>query len=179
MINLFDDKRFIIFLIIVNIISGIIALFYYYNQLISTDILLWIFVADCPIFAFLFALSLFYKLKEKENNLLGLLATAGVLKYSLWTIFVILFTINPLNYLLILVAHILFLIQIIVLYKYFTFKLKHVLIVLPLLLISDFFDYVFLTHPPINTNYFAEIAVLTVILSFFSVLIVSIFFSNK
>lgn len=179
MIKLFDDTRFLIFLIVINIISGIIALTYYYSQLISTDILLWIFVADCPIFSFLFALAILSKIKNKENNLFGFIAIVGVIKYSLWTIIVIIFTTNINSYLLILIAHILFLIQIIALFKYFTFKLKHILVVLPLFLISDYFDYVFLTHPPINTNFFIEIAILSVILSLLSVFITSIFLSKK
>lgn len=179
MLKIFNDKKFLIILLIINIISGIIALTYYYDQLISTNIFLWIFVADCPIFAFLFSYLLFSKIKNEPNNLLALITISGVLKYSIWTIIVILFTTNVRSFGLILLAHILFLLQIIVFYKDFTFKIKHILFTLIIFLVSDFFDYVLLTHPPINNNFFIEIAILSVFLSFFSVLFIAIFFSKK
>jgi uncharacterized membrane protein YpjA len=179
MLKLFENKKFLLFLIIINIIASIIALFYYQNQLLSSEIIFWIFIADCPIFAAAFALALYKKLNKKESNFLTFFAISGVLKYSLWTILVLIISTNILNYLLILIAHILFLLEVIVFYKKNIFKLKHVILTLIIFLISDFVDYIYLTHPPINQNFFTEIMIISIFLSFFSVFIISLFFSKK
>lgn len=177
--NIFNNKKFLIFLILTNLFAAIIALFYYQNQLLASSPLFWIFIADCPLFALLFATILYKKLNNKETVFLTFLTIIGVFKYSLWTIGVIILTSNPLLHLLVVISHILFLLQIIVFYKEFCFKLKHILLALIIFLIFDFFDYFLLTHPPFNLNYFNEVVLFSIILTFVSVFFISIFFSKK
>ncbi len=177
--KLFENKKFLIFLILINILSSIIAFSYYQAQLTQNSILLWIFIADCPIFALFFSYVLYKKLKNQDSVFITFISLVGILKYSIWTLFVIFLTTNPLNNLLIVFSHILFLIEIIVFYKFYAFKIKHVIFALPIFLISDFFDYIILTHPPINLNFFNEIAIFSIFLSFFAVFFVAIFLSKK
>lgn len=178
--ELFENKKFLVILIIVNILAAIFTIRYYYlNQLLENHPLLWIFIADCPVFAFLFSFILYKKIKKQDCPLLTFITLAGVVKFSLWTFFVMFLTTNAFNYPEIILSHILFLLQIIIFYKTNLFKIKYILIGLIVFLISDFFDYVLLTHPPINLNYFNEIALFSIFLTFFSIFFVSIFFSKK
>lgn len=153
--------------------------YYYLNQLLENNPLLWIFIADCPVFAFLFSYILYKKIKKQESPLITFITLVGIVKFSLWTFFVMFLTTNAFNYPEILLSHLFFLLQIIIFYKNSFFKIKHILLGLIIFLISDFFDYIFLTHPPINLNYFNEIAVFSIFLTFFSVFFVSIFISKK
>jgi len=178
--EIFLNKKFLIFLIIVNIISAIISIWFYYkNQLLNSSPFFWIFIADCPIFALIFAFVLYKKLNNKTAVFITFLAIIGVFKYALWTLGVIILTSNLFFYPVIVISHIFFLIQIIVFYKVFAFRLKHVLLGLIIFLIFDFFDYVLLTHPSFDLKYFNEVALFSIFLSFFCVFIVAFLFSKK
>lgn len=178
--DLFENKKFLIVLIIINIIAGILTIRYYYlNQLLENNPILWIVIADCPVFAFLFSYILYKKIKGENSPFLIFITIVGITKFSLWTIFVMLLTTNIFNYPEIIISHLFFLIQIIIFYKQILFKIKHVIFGLIIFLISDFFDYYLMTHPPIDLNYFAEIALFSIFLSFFSVFFISIIFSKK
>ena len=180
MLKKLQNKKFLFALAIINFIAGIYGLTYYGWKLDTTNPLFWIFVIDCPLYAIIFGALLLTKIKEKNLSLLGTIAIFGSIKFSLWTLFVFFLTVNPLNYLHLVIGHIFLLIEIIIFYKYFTFDKKLVGIAVIWFLINDFFDYVVGTHPFFYAQYFTIILIfsvfLTIVIPFF---LYFVFFKRK
>lgn len=177
--NISDNKKIIFVLMLINFLAAIYSITYYLPQLDQTNFWLWLFVIDCPLYSFLFGILLFFKLKQKHFPLIGLIVITGCIKYALWTLFVLFLMNNIFNAYLITVSHILLLFQTIIFYKFFEFKIKHVLFVISWFLLNDFFDYVLLLHPFFDTNLFLEVKIFSILSSFFIVLFVSIVFFKK
>ncbi len=163
----------------VNFFAGIYSIGYYLPQLNNVSPLLWLFVIDCPLYAILFGIILLLKIKNINFALLNFIVVAGSIKYALWTLFVLLLMNNQFSFFLLTIGHFFLLLQVIIFYKYSEFKLKHLLIVMSWFLLNDFFDYVLLTHPFFDTNFFVEVASFSILMSIFVTLFVSIFFSKK
>jgi uncharacterized membrane protein YpjA len=179
MLKLFENKKFLFLLMLINFFAGLYSIGYYLPQLARTDFWLWLFVIDCPFYSILFGIILFLKFKEKKFSLLGLIAIVGCIKYALWTLFILFIMNNIFVFYLLTIGHVLLLIQVIVFYKFFEFKVKHVLLALLWFFLNDFFDYIFLTHPFFDKLFFVEVASFSFLLSLFIVLFVSIFFLKK
>jgi len=127
----------------------------------------------------LFGLLLLSRIREKNFSLPGFIVIVGSIKYGLWTLFALLVSGNLFNNGLIIFSHVLLLLQVIVFYKFFEFKIKHFFIVILWFLLNDFFDYVLLTHPFFDTIFFVEVALFAIITSIFIPFFVGIFFSKK
>ncbi len=102
------------------------------------------------------------------------------IKFAAWTIFVLIMSNALFSLWWIAVAHLLLLIEIIVLVGLFDFRVKHVLLALVLFSVGDFFDYVVGTHPIIENKVFV-LAGLFAILStiIFSFLLPLVFSSSQ
>ncbi len=179
MIKLFENKNFLLLLAITNFCAGVFSINYYLTQLTRTDFWFWLFVIDCPLYAILFGLLLLSRIREKNFSLPGFIVIVGSIKYGLWTLFALLVSGNLFNNGLIIFSHVLLLLQVIVFYKFFEFKIKHFFIVILWFLLNDFFDYVLLTHPFFDTIFFVEVALFAIITSIFIPFFVGIFFSKK
>ncbi|EHK01022.1 hypothetical protein HRED_10082 [Candidatus Haloredivivus sp. G17] len=87
----YDDilfRRKTLFLIVLTNLLGTLFGFYYYSdQLLTTDPLLWIFVPASPIATLLFAASIYLNVKDRGLPLLDSLAFISNFKYGLWTVF--------------------------------------------------------------------------------------------
>jgi len=178
MLALFENKKFLLLLVLINFLAGFYSISYYFSQLSQTNPFLWLFVIDCPLYAIIFGIVLLLKIKEKKLEWLFFISIVGNIKYGLWTIFV-LFQANMLfAYPLLLIGHILLVFEVIVLYKKYVFKLKHLILGLIWFILNDFSDYVLLTHPVFIGN-FAFIAFFAIISTFFISLFVSIFFIRQ
>ncbi|MFA5406366.1 MAG: DUF1405 domain-containing protein [Candidatus Nanoarchaeia archaeon] len=167
-------------LVVVNLfgfING--SLFFYGSQLMATNPLLWVFVPDCPLAAFLFVLSAsLLLLNKKANNTLFLLTVSAGIKYGLWTWIVITsywgFYVTPDNLainLINLAAHLLLIFEQLLLSLKFKFTKKSLLIVLSFLLLSDLSDYLLGTHPYLPDYSLSLMFPLTIGLTFGSLLI--------
>ena len=75
-------------LILINIAAVLIGFFYYGDQLAQTALPLLIFVPDCPLYVLLFIL---VALKLVRNDAFSFLVSVGMVKYGLWTVFVLLY----------------------------------------------------------------------------------------
>lgn len=85
-------RRYLIALIIINVLAFLYGLVYYDQQLRSTSPLLWIFTIDCPLYAlFMAAVFGLAASGRRLGTAFNFIASAGALKYGLWTIFVLLF----------------------------------------------------------------------------------------
>jgi uncharacterized membrane protein YpjA len=178
MLKVFENKKFLLILALINFLIGIYSISYYFSQLGKTNLSLWFFVIDCPLYSIIFGIVLLLKIKEKDLPLLFFISIVGSIKYGLWTIFV-LFQANMLfSYPLLLLGHILLILEVIVLYKKHVFKVKHLLIGVIWFLINDFFDYVLLTHPFFTGN-FELVAFFAILSTILIPILVSIFFTRQ
>lgn len=179
MLKIFKNKKFLILIALVNFIAGIYGITYYLPQLNQTNPLLWIFVIDCPLAAIIFAFALVFRFKEKDIVFLSFIAIVGNIKFAVWT-FLVLFLMNTWqSYLYLTVSHFLLLIEVILFYKLFHFKVKHVLFALIWFLLNDLSDYVLGTHPFFSGINYEFLAIFSILSTFIFILGVSIVFSLK
>ncbi len=93
-------RIFFWFIIVANLIGASIGFTVYFGQqFLSTNPLLWVFVADAPLYAVLFVAAFFFRGKPKPEalvsrfrklpdlSLLWFLAFVGVLKYGFFSVF--------------------------------------------------------------------------------------------
>ena len=171
------NKKFLILLAIINFAAGIYSISYYFWQLEQTSPLLWIFIIDCPLYSLIFGLNIYLVSKNKKYPLLGLVSIIGSLKYGLWTLFALLLPGLIFFFPLLVVGHLLLIIELILLYKLYIFKIKHIIPVLVWFLLNDFLDYFAMIHPYFEKEFFNEIMIfsfaITLILAFLAPLIFS------
>ncbi|MFH1225066.1 MAG: DUF1405 domain-containing protein [Candidatus Diapherotrites archaeon] len=131
-------------------------LFFYGTQLSSTNPLLWVFVADCPLYALLFAACLLLLRAGRNPQWFLFLVSAGAVKYGIWTIFVLLyfpqFYFAPaaaLLYFSLLIAHLGLLAEPMLFAGRVAVSKSCPAIALAWLLLNDFADYALALHPPL------------------------------
>ena len=160
----YDDilfRRKTLFLIVLTNLLGTLFGFYYYSdQLLTTDPLLWIFVPASPIATLLFAASIYLNVKDRGLPLLDSLAFISNFKYGLWTVFClsyyseIFFTGNSVGlYSFMLVSHFAMAIQAFLLFKWENIGWRVLFVAFLWYLFNDFIDYTFGTHTELYTEY--------------------------
>jgi uncharacterized membrane protein YpjA len=189
-----EKNKFILLLALINFIAGIYSCVVYYgHQLLSSNPVFWIFIPDCPLYVFLFGIVLLwvylgkthFTLLRKINlfgiyifgkkgfpvSLLGLITIIGLLKYAMWTFFVLTATKLLFFDLLYPVAHFFMGVQAVVLIGFFVFERKDFVIALVWFLLNDFFDYFVLTHPVFPKIIFEQVMIFSIASTiFFSVM---------
>ncbi len=179
MLEKLRSKRFLLLLTIINLVAGFYSISYYFWQLEKTNPLFWIFIIDCPLYSIIFGINLYLMAKEKANPLLGFVSIVGSLKYGLWTIFALLLPGFIFAFPTLLVGHLLLIVEVILLYKIFKFKLKHLIIVLGWFLLNDILDYFVGIHPYFEQQFFNEIMLFSFVSTFILVFLIAIIFSKR
>lgn len=160
-------KRNLLLVASANLLGTLFGFYYYSDQLLSTDPLLWIFVPASPIATLLFAASIYLNVNDRGLSLLDALAFVANFKYGLWTVFCltyyseIFFTGNSLGlYSFMLVSHLLMAFQAFMLFKWENIGLKALFFAFGWYLFNDLIDYTFGTHTELYTEYIfpAELA---------------------
>ncbi len=77
-------SKFLIVLIIINLVGSVYGYYWYSGQLAITPVSLWLFTFDSPFSTTLFALALIGILIGYENRLLQVIAYTGVIKFGIW-----------------------------------------------------------------------------------------------
>lgn len=77
-------------LLVITLIGSAFGYYYYEYQFSVTPPYLWLFVPDCPLFTTFFVIVLIGQLMGKEWPLFNAFTFAGLLKYGIWTVFVLL-----------------------------------------------------------------------------------------
>ena len=160
----YDDilfRRKTLFLIVLTNLLGTLFGFYYYSdQLLTTDPVLWVFVPASPIATLLFAASIYLNVKDRGLPLLDSLAFISNFKYGLWTVFClsyyseIFFTGNSVGlYSFMLVSHFAMAIQAFLLFKWENIEWRALGGAFLWYLFNDFIDYTFGTHTELYTEY--------------------------
>lgn len=170
-------KRVLIFIVLANLLGTIFGIYYYLEQLISTPMILWIFVPASPIATLLFASSIYLNVKDQGLSILDSLAFISNFKYGLWTVFVLLyyseifFSGESLGlYAFMLVSHFAMALQAFILLKWENIGPKMLSLTFVWYLFNDLIDYSLGTHTNIYTEYTlpAEIAAYTLTFSAFA-----------
>lgn len=80
------------FLLLMSIAGALYGYYYYRFQLSSSPLYLWLFIPDCPLFVTIFAYIVWrYGRDGWRRPRLDAFAFFGLVKYGLWTLFVILY----------------------------------------------------------------------------------------
>jgi uncharacterized membrane protein YpjA len=152
MLGIRTTRRFWEILAFINLAGALAGFFYYIPQLSQTQILLWPFVPDCPLYVLLFFLCSVLILKGKRIGWLEALTAVGTLKYGLWTAIVIpLFSgyfLSPSHYILYLplwISHIGMLLESAFLFRKIT--KREFALISGWFVLNDFMDYFVGTRP--------------------------------
>jgi len=152
------------------------VLVFYPEQLAQTSPLLLVFVPDCPLAALLFAAALILvRFAPGRFNLFNFLAFAFCLKYGFWTVFVLNsyfgdYSPTPfaaLTSIFLILSHIFIFFEAFLLASLVRVKPWHIVPVLAFFLLSDYSDYVWLTHPSVPPSALQLLFPLTVAMCIF------------
>lgn len=83
------QPRFIIPLVIINLLGSIYGYYWYHEQLAAAPFHLWLFISDSPLSSTLFALALLVRGSSPLKRLFQVVAFTAVIKYGLWAIVII------------------------------------------------------------------------------------------
>lgn len=180
-------KKPLVWLVILANLAGAAygVIFYYGARLASTNPALWLFIADCPLYALLFAVALALALADKHHGLFYFLVSVGALKYGFWTLFVIsafpdfYFSAGAtFLYSALFLAHIGMMAEPVLLLGKFKPKKYFVAVSLFWFLLNDFADYFFALHPPLPGSGLAFMFFATVAMSVFFIAFAYLVFSR-
>lgn len=140
--------------LVINILGSGFGYYYYQNLLSSSPKWQWFFIPDSPNSTLLFSLALLLILLRRSSSVISALGSVYVMKYGLWTMFVIVY--YPYYFLaperadyywLIFTLHIGMLIEPILILH--TIQKKAMVLIIPLILalLNDYFDYFVGTTP--------------------------------
>lgn len=152
--DLFQRRDIAWTIIILNLIGFVVGTLYWYGPhfLYGKDGMgapspfLWVFIPDCPLFAFLFVVAFFGLRRHKGWNWFYTIAAIGLIKYGVWTVtfwfaYWGLGASLTLEGVVMTVAHIGMIAQGIYLLTQFRAEVRHVLLALAWFVLSDFVDY--------------------------------------
>ena len=179
MIGLFRNKLFLLFLALVNFAVGAFSFSYYLPQLSQSNLLVWIFIADCPIYAVLFGINLLLLVLDRPNSFLSFITIVGNFKYGLWTIFVMFLSGAAFSYPVFILSHVLFIMETLVLFDLFVFRVKHVLFATVWFVFNDFLDYALGLHPWIEGNLVSLAGLFSVSSSIILPFLLSVLYSKR
>jgi len=174
-----NKDLFFWFVVVANILGAIYGLvFYYGDRIATTPFPLALFVPDCPLYVSLFVISALlikYKIKSWISDLFIFVSSVGLMKYTLWTMFVILFFnsyfLSPevlWLYVGLFIVHFLALLEVFVFIGKIDAKPIFILVALAWLILNDAVDYGLGTHPTLpamDTGQFTALISITVLLS--------------
>lgn len=141
-------------IVVINLLGTVFGFIYYRYMFGTTPWYLWPVVSDSPGSTLLFSIALGLVVLGRKKDWLSFLACASVIKYGLWTIFVILYfpehflapAVKNFYYLMIFL-HFGTVIQPVVLLRTIKRNKKYLLIALLWFFTNDYFDYVVGTGP--------------------------------
>jgi uncharacterized membrane protein YpjA len=140
--------------VIINLMGTAFGYYYYQGLLSSSPLWQWLFIPDSPNSTLLFSLALSLILLGRASNTFGALGCVYVMKYGLWTMFVILYYhayfLSPVRadyYWLMFSLHLGMVLEPVLILP--TLKKNKMIILIPLflLLLNDYVDYFLGTSP--------------------------------
>lgn len=173
-----QDRKFILFLFIVNLLGTIYGYIWYKTQLAITPPIFLIFVPDSPTASLFFTIVLFFFLIRKNAPYMEALAMVTLFKYGIWAVVMNLLTLfidgslSWQGYMLI-ASHGAMAIQGLLYAPFYRIKLRHLTGAAIWTLHNDIIDYVFGMMPMYGSLmvYMKEIGYFTFWLSILSILL--------
>ena len=154
------DRKILYLIISANFLGALFGFYYYGEQLMSTDLLLWVFVPASPIATLFFAASIYLNLKDRGLPVLDALAFVSNFKYGLWTVFCLIyyseifFTSNSVGlYNFMLLSHFAMAAQAFLVFKWGNIGVKALVGAFLWYVFNDLIDYTFSTHTELYTEY--------------------------
>lgn len=83
------DRRILFAAFIINVLGTIFGFIYYQYLFEIVPKKYWMFVPDSPLSTLLFASAILFILLDRKNDFLSFIGSVSVVKYGLWTMFVI------------------------------------------------------------------------------------------
>ena len=174
------NKKLLLFLALINIVAGIYSLRYYSTQIETTSPVLWPFVPDSIIATLIFGITLFLLARKKLPSSLAALSIAGMWKYGLWTIFVLLVDARSfVEYWYFYVGHVFMVAETILIYKKVKIEPIHLAPALGFFIVNDLFDYFFGLNNLFNQSFFVETMFFAFGLTVLSLIIVQTRYSQE
>ncbi|GGB33381.1 DUF1405 domain-containing protein [Virgibacillus dakarensis] len=173
-----QDRKFILFLFIINFLGTIYGYIWYKQQLAITPPIFLIFVPDSPTASLFFTIVLFFFLIRKNAPYIEALAIITLFKYGIWAVVMNLLTLyidgslSWQGYMLI-ASHGAMAIQGLLYAPFYKIRLRHIAVAAVWTLHNDIIDYVFGMMPMYGslTIYMKEIGYFTFWLSVLSIMI--------
>jgi uncharacterized membrane protein YpjA len=161
-----SHKKLFLLALLINALAVLAGVYFYSDQLLQTAPQLLIFVPDCPLYVFL---SILIILGIARNDIFSFIVSAGMVKYGLWTVFVILFHWDAYSQPLFLWTSIIFIIghlgmalEGLALLPKKRISALALYAAIGWFLLNDYMDYAVGTVPPIPREGMATVAALTV-----------------
>lgn len=172
------DKRFLLFLFLVNLFGTIYGYMWYESQLAITPAVFLLFVPDSPTASLFFTIFLLFFLFNKSTPYIEALALTSLFKYGIWAVVMNILTLviegslSWQGYMLI-ASHAAMAIQGLLYIPYYTIRLKHLVIASIWIVHNDIIDYVFGMMPIYSSllTYMNEIGYFTFWLSVATILL--------
>lgn len=172
------DKRFLLFLFLVNLFGTIYGYMWYESQLAITPAIFLLFVPDSPTASLFFTIFLLFFLFNKSTPYIEALALTSLFKYGIWAVVMNILTLviegslSWQGYMLI-ASHAAMAVQGLLYIPYYTIRLKHLVIASIWIVHNDIIDYVFGMMPIYYSllTYMNEIGYFTFWLSVVTILL--------
>lgn len=157
--SIVENTPLLVAIILINVAGTLVGFYYYWDQLLAANPLLWIFIPDCPLYTMLAAVILaVYVAAKRRSDLVNFIAAVGLAKYGTWTVAVVLrfnsfyFSIDSNLYAALVLLHVAmaaeFVLPVLLIRQ---LKKSFVAIALAWFFLNDFADYYLGTHPPLPT----------------------------
>lgn len=170
-LDFLTQRPILLTLIWVNSLGTLYGYYWYKNQLLSTPAIFLPVVPDSPTSSLFFTLFLILLLYNKRSQYIEAFGALLSVKYGVWAVGVIFFfgylsgEIEWANWMLV-VSHSGMAIEAYLFSRFYTFKVKHLLVAGSWLLFNDWVDYTFDVHPWLQSDqYDVPIGWVTVLLS--------------
>lgn len=147
-----QNKAFLTFIIICNLLGTMYGYYWYMGQLENTEWFFIPFVPDSPTATLFLIIALIGILLNKHLPLFEALAFVTLIKYGIWAVVMNIFTFIELHEvtivgLMLCISHAIMAIQAFLFLPLFKIKLKHCLITALWIFHNDVIDYVYMQYP--------------------------------
>lgn len=183
--RIFEDRRWVITIMILNLAGTVYGYFWYEGQLAATPLIYWPFTPDCPEFAMFFSIVLIFYLLNRRLYDFEVLTFFGLIKYGTWTVFTITLyfiasgDVTNFDEWMLLISHVGMVMEGSLFFKYLRFNYINIFVSLAWFLLSDYMDYVVGVYPYLPYQAHLPLVRAYAVISTLAIFIFLIYMGNK